>query len=232
MKNMKTLVASAAIVAVAGFAVSAKDYSEETRDVAAFTEISLKGSMDADVTVGKERSVRVIADDNIISKVITEVRGGTLYLEMEKGSYRNIEKLEVIITVPSLEGVGLYGSGDMNIDGAKSDDFDFDLKGAGDAVFTDSEFGQFDIDLAGSGDVVVDGTCSDIVIDLKGSGDIETNDLKCENADIDVKGSGDIKVHASNSVSISVRGSGDVSVYGKPEKVSSNVRGSGDVNIK
>lgn len=231
MKFMKSAAVVAALSAVSLTAM-ARDVEEQSRDVSAFTEVSLKGSMDAEITVGKERSVRVIADDHIIDRVITEVRGDTLYLEMEKGSYRNIRKLEVIITVPSLEAAGIYGSGDMKIENAKADDFELDLKGSGDALISDAEFGQFTIDLAGSGDIDVDGTCSDLKLDLRGSGDVSARRMECESASVDLRGSGDITVFASKDAGVTVRGSGDVDIYGKPGKVNSNVRGSGDVNLR
>ncbi|UTW59433.1 DUF2807 domain-containing protein [Kordiimonas sp. SCSIO 12603] len=231
MKFIKSAAVVAALSAVSLTAM-ARDVAEQSRNVGSFTEVTLKGSMDAEITVGKERSVRVIADGDIIDRVITEVRGDTLYLEMEKGSYRNIKKLEVIITVPKLEAAGIYGSGDMSIENAKADSFELDLKGSGDAVLSGAEFGDFTIDLAGSGDINVEGSCSDLKLDLRGSGDVSARRMECESADVDLRGSGDISFYASKQAGVSVRGSGDVDVYGQPSNVRSNVRGSGDVNIR
>ncbi len=231
MKFMKTAATAAAITALS-IAAFAKDVSEQSRDVSSFSEVALKGSMDAEIKVGSEFSVRVVADSDIIDNVLTEVRGGTLYLEMERGSYRNIKKLDVFITVPKLEGLGIYGSGDVDVDGAKSDKFELDLKGSGDATFENSKFGEIEIDLAGSGNIRLDGSCEDLTLDLRGSGDVSARKMECASAEVDLKGSGDISFYASKNVSVSLRGSGDIDVYGRPDSIKSNVRGSGDVNVR
>lgn len=233
MKFIKSTTVLAAVSAVSLMAVAAnaKDVAEQSRFVSSFTAINMKGSIDADVKVGEELSVRVVADSDIIDKVITEVRGDKLYVELEKGSYRNIRKLEVYITVPKLNGVGMYGSGDVKVENPKSDTFDLDLKGSGDAVLMDAVFGSFSVDLAGSGDIDVNGSCQSVSLDLRGSGDISARRMECKSAEVDIRGSGDISVYASEKADVSIKGSGDIDVYGQPSSVSSNVRGSGDVKL-
>ncbi|UTW55725.1 head GIN domain-containing protein [Kordiimonas sp. SCSIO 12610] len=232
MQKGAYIIAAAGLVTTAALATnSSKDVSEEMRDVADFTNIALQGSMDVIVTVGKEKSVKVIADSDIIDYLETEVKGDRLIIDLEDGrSYRNIKKMQVIVTTPSLEGASLYGSGDMDIKDVKSNKFDFELRGSGDAVLRDFSVKKLDIDLAGSGDIEGDGSCDNLEIDLRGSGDIAARDIKCENVEVNLRGSGDVNVFAEKTAEVNVRGSGDVDVFGDPDTLDSNVRGSGDVN--
>ncbi|MCJ9430499.1 head GIN domain-containing protein [Kordiimonas marina] len=232
---MKKLISSAVIATAllgTSLAASAKDTAEQTRDVPAFDAVKLKGSMDVNIVVGKAQSVKVEADSDIIDKLYTKVSGGKLEIGMERGSWHHIKVMKVTITVPSLKAAGLYGSGDLMVDGAKGDAFDLDLKGSGDVAFHNGQIGKFELDLAGSGDVDLDGTCDRIDVDLAGSGDIKATKFQCKEADVSVRGSGDVSVYASEKADVSIAGSGDVTVHGKPGHMNSRVRGSGDVMIR
>jgi len=230
MKLFHTAMASVAILS-ASFVATAKDVAEQMRDVGAFTKISLEGSMDVEVKVGPAQSVKVIADSNIIDNLRTRVRGDELEIDLDHGSYRNIKKMLVIITVPMLEETDLKGSGDMRIEGINQETFKAGLRGSGDVIVADAQVENMRIDLKGSGDVKVDGTCGDIRINLQGSGDVRAKKMKCKSADVSLRGSGDVDLFASESADLTVQGSGDITVVGKPDKISQRVRGSGDIHV-
>lgn len=236
MKYLKTAVASVALMSAATM-VSADEVAEEMRDVEAFTKVKLEGSMDVEVKVGGKQSVKVIADSDIIEYLRTRVHGGELEIDIKRNNgqrsiFRNIKKLKVEITVPSLEGAEVHGSGDMWIENVKADDFDLEVHGSGDAILEDADIKNLEVGLQGSGDIEMDGKCDDVRIELQGSGDIKGDKMKCKSADVMLQGSGDIDVFASDSADVTVRGSGDVSVAGKPDKIKSRVRGSGDIHVR
>ena len=212
MKKLQTTATVAAMMLGFGLSAQAADTSEEMRDVGAFKEIKLMGSMDVEVTVGGEQSVKVIADSDIIEHVETTVSGDTLRVKLENGRYGNIKVMRVVVTMPEMTGASIQGSGDMVVTGADAADFELELQG--------------------SGDIELDGTCDDIKIDLQGSGDVDAGDLKCKVGEIDLRGSGDIEFYASDSANVGVHGSGDVVVLGSPDKVNSRVRGSGDIIMR
>lgn len=236
MKLFKATVASIAVLSTA-IAANAKDTSEEMRDVDAFTKVSLQGSMDVEVKVGSKQSVKVIADSDIIGHLRTRVRGGELEIDLNNdgGShklFRRIKKMQVFITVPSLEAAEVHGSGDMLVENAVADKFEIELHGSGDAVLENAKLERLDVELQGSGDIKMQGTCDNVRVELKGSGDVRATDMKCKAADVQVQGSGDVDVFASASANVTVHGSGDIRVAGKPDKLSSRVRGSGDIHVR
>jgi hypothetical protein len=232
MRTGTYFVLAAGLFTTAALANTAsKDTSEEMRDVADFTSVSLNGSMDVNVSVGKETSVKVIADSDIIDYLETEVKNGRLIIDLEDNrSYRNIKKMQVIVTTPTLKSARLNGSGDMDVNNVEADTFEFELRGSGDANLTDFEVEKLELNLAGSGDIESDGSCKSLDISLRGSGDISGRKMKCDTADVSLRGSGDVQVFAEKSAKVNVRGSGDVDVYGDPDTLDSNVNGSGDVN--
>ena len=234
MRTPIYLTAAAALITTATFAnIISDDTSEEMRDVSNFDEVTLKGSMDVSVTIGEEKSIKVVADSDIIKYLETRVSGGNLIIDLENDrSYRNVKKMHVFVTVPSLKSANLYGSGDIDIKNIDNDLFSFDLRGSGDAVLTNISAKNLDLDLAGSGDIQGNGSCRNLDISLRGSGDIAAKRIKCDTVEVNLQGSGDVSVHAKEDAEINVRGSGDVDVYGDPDKLNSNVRGSGDVTRK
>lgn len=227
-KNAFIGAAVALTVATAAWAGGA---AEETRDVPSFTEVALKGSVDVDIVVGKDRSVRVVADDDIIEHIETEVNNGRLEVKLDNHSHRNIKKMHVYVTVPSLEAAAIYGSGDMKITGGIDGDFEFDIYGSGDASIDDLNVQELDLSIKGSGDLEIDGTCGSLDVSIKGSGNVEGRGLKCSDVEASIMGSGDVAIHASEKIDATVKGSGDIDVYGNPDKVRTRVRGSGDINM-
>lgn len=180
----------------------------EVRDVESFTQIDVSMGVDVYVTVGSPQQVKLTFDDNIIGKIRTRVRGNTLEIDC-RSSLDTDSECRIEITVPSLEAFSLAGSGNIEIRGVNSD--------------------EFELELAGSGDVRVDGRTNKLGIALAGSGDIDTRQLIAENVEVDIAGSGNIKVYAEKSLEADISGSGDVRYYGDPEKVESDVSGSGSI---
>jgi len=253
MKKFLILVAAGVCAVAAMTSVSAKDVAEQMRTVEPFTKVTLKGSMDVNITIADEQTVKVTADSNVIDRLSTRVEGGELIIDLDGISvFSRIHVMKVDITVPHLEGTSLRGSGDMNVAGVKGSDFELELKGSGDMVLAgfdlsamemdlkgsgninlaDAAVETLEIDLDGSGDVDMAGSCEHIKIKLNGSGDISGKDMTCRNADAKLRGSGDIRLFADKSANLSIKGSGDIDVYGKPADLHSNIQGSGDVTSR
>lgn len=217
MNSLYTSAALAGILALGSVTSAHAFESEETREVPAFDEVELDGSFDVEVRVGGERSVKIIVDDEEdLERIEVEVRNGRLHIWSKRENRisfnfgRNHRRL-VEVTVPSLKGAYLDGSGDLIVTGIDADEFTGELDG--------------------SGDLALSGTCTNLDADLDGSGDIRARNLECSNVDVRLDGSGDITVFASESVTARLRGSGDIDVRGKPKQRDTSTSGSGDIDV-
>lgn len=228
--------AVALVFAAPNISFASPEGDEQSREVSDFTKVKLMGSMDVDVVAGKKTSVKVIAPKDMLEKIITEVDGSTLKVHYEKNMKWdrawNNKDIRILVTVPSIEGAGIYGSGDIKVKGGKGKELDLTVKGSGDISMMKSDYKSVDISLMGSGDINIDGKCGHASVGIMGSGDISAGKLKCSEVDVTVKGSGDVEVYASKSVVASVSGSGDISVLGNPKEVDRTERGSGDIHIR
>lgn len=181
--------------------------SSQRRSVDEFERVDIKSAGTVDIQVGGEQSVTVEIDDNLLEIISTVVDDDTLVIESEE-SYRSDIELKVIVTVPKLEAVGIYGSGDVQVRDLAGDDFA--------------------VRIAGSGDVDARGSVEDVSVNIGGSGDVDLYQLAAEEVSVRIAGSGDARVHAVETLDVTIMGSGDVRYEGDPE-INRTILGSGDV---
>lgn len=183
--------------------------ASDTRNVAAFSAVELGGAVDISIAVGGAQSVTVKADDNVLPHVRTEVVGGKLKISMNQSvSTRN--KLQVVISTPSLTALTVDGSGDAEVS-----------RIAGNA---------FRLLLSGSSNVRLAGAVDSADIAVTGSGDVNGKGLTAKRAKVSINGSGDVSITALESLKARIDGSGDINYYGNPRSVDEQVSGAGDVN--
>jgi len=243
------LVASALFSASCGFADVVRGNGKvetDRRDVSAFTSVSVSGSGTLRVHEGS-RNVEIIADSNILPYITTEVSGGVLKIGLKPlTSITRATKMEYDVTVPSLEGVRLSGSGDAYVDAFSGDRFSAAVSGSG-GVKADLDYdsvelsvsgsGGFDVALeakslsvscSGSGKIYLKGAADKAGIAISGSGDVLARNLSTKKTDARVAGSGSVEIRAADELKAALSGSGDVRYWGNP-KVDSRVAGSGRV---
>ncbi len=180
----------------------------QARDVADFTRIDNRDSVDVRLQVGEPQRVRVRAGEKVIDDVRTEVRDGTLEITFDRDGFGGSD-VEVEVSVPKLTAIEASGSGDIEAAGVDADAFE---------VVSD-----------GSADIVVAGTATRLVVDLDGSGEAELAELAADEAQVTVDGSGDLYLRADERLDVVVDGSGDVRYHGDPT-VTRRVDGSGGLS--
>jgi Putative auto-transporter adhesin, head GIN domain len=181
----------------------------QVRAVAAFDRVELAGANNVVVHVGGERHVVVKADDNLLGRVTTKVRGSTLVVANTRGSFSTRSPMSVDVTVPSLTGLTLSGSGNIVVSGVKAD--------------------RLEVSLPGSGTLTGSGTAGTLDVTVAGSGAVEFMPLVAKDVRAAVSGSGSIFVMATNRLNGSVSGSGAIIYAGHPAAVTKDVTGSGAI---
>lgn len=220
------------LMAHAGSTKGSGKLATETRSVAEFQAISLRGATDLVVQQGPQ-SVVLEGDDNILPLIETTVettgQGPTLVVRMKRGeSISTRNKLLVKVSVPQLRGVAAEGSGDIRVESFNTPALKLALSGSGDARLQGLTTAELGVSIAGSGDVSGSGVAAKLKVTIAGSGDVRLGELKAEDVTVSIAGSGDAAVHANKTLSVSIAGSGDVS-YSGAASVKSTVAGSGSV---
>jgi hypothetical protein len=201
------------------------DLKTETRLMKSFTKIQLK--IDAKVIITKDsvQSVRIEAQPNILKVLNTDVSGNTLNIDVDD-CITDYKTITIYISMPTLEGVEVNGSGSIEGRGTLSPDkIDLTINGSG-TITLGLSANEVNSDIRGSGNINLSGSARKFYVDIAGSGDVNAQDMPAESCDVDIKGSGDCKVFAIGKLKVDIAGSGNVYYKGKPD-ISTNIAGSG-----
>ncbi len=204
------------------------------RSVGDYDAVALSGWFDVDLVDGKEGTITLEGESNLLDYVITEVKDGKLVIKTKKGVNLKPSSWDdgIRITVPieSIDALALSGSGDIvSKTTIKTNTFKTAMSGSGD-ITVDVDASSVEARMSGSGDIRLSGSTTDFEATISGSGDIKAYDLEADNVDATVSGSADIKVTANKMLKARVSGSGDINYRGNPEKVDTKASGSGDIS--
>ena len=203
-----------------------------TRSVGDYDEISVGGSFDVELVAGKEGTITIEGESNLLEYIVTEVRGNALKIKVENNkNIRSTKKIKITVPFQDISRVSLAGSGEMwNRDVIKGTDFRTSVAGSGDLTLK-LDVSSVDASVAGSGDLTLKGNSREIEASVAGSGEVHAKELKTDNAIVSVAGSGDVAVYCSKSIRARVSGSGDIEYYGNPDKQDTKVSGSGKIKM-
>jgi len=179
----------------------------QKREVAAFTSISAEGAFTIEVTCGKDQSLEVEGDDNVLEYVTAEVGGNTLRLKNTK-NYSTSEPVKFKISVPNIEGISVNGAGHFDVKGINND--------------------KFEIDMNGAPTINVSGETKMIDIGANGAGKIDAHNLHAARGKVDSRGVARIDVDVKNQLDVSVQGPSTVTYQGDPV-VNKSIQGPGKV---
>ena len=215
---MKTLLITLAVIIIIIFFIKnnltknniqgSGNIISESRELNNFTSIILLGSIDVNIKTSESNNCVVVADDNLIPYIKTEVVNNKLNISLNE-SYSSEEKLVVNINTPNYDEVSLSGSGNINI--------------------LDFKNNNLSLNISGSGNITGNGEVETLVVKINGSGNLLSKEIKSKSATITINGSGDAEVFASDSISAKINGSGNIEYFGNPENVDSIINGSGDI---
>jgi hypothetical protein len=208
--------------------------TQRSWDLRDFDEVSLAGSHDVIVRVGGGHSVSAQGPAEVLERLDIRVEDGTLKVGTKKGNWSfgwsgDRPRTQVFVTLPSLRGAAVAGSGDMKVDRVIGNRFNASVAGSGDLDIAELKVGEAQFSVAGSGDIKATGTAERSSASVAGSGDIDIGRVLARTVNAAVVGSGDVRVQASETADVSITGSGDVYVAGKARCTVSK-RGSGEVH--
>jgi predicted DNA binding CopG/RHH family protein len=180
----------------------------ETRNLSGFTRIDAGGAINIEVAVQKDFSVTVEADDNLLTNIKTEVSGDTLKIYTED-SISTKTRINVVISMPELEGVN--------------------VSGASRGVIADVNADSLEIKASGASKIKINGTAKELNAEANGASSIEAESLKVENADVEANGASKAVVSAANELKIAANGASNVSYIGEPKNIEQTSSGASSI---
>lgn len=176
---------------------SGKIASQPRELPAPFDALDLTDTVSFEFVHADKCAIEVIADDNLIDLIQTQVIGGVLQVGIEPGhSIQTASPLRVRATGPAMHSVVLSGTGDVDLDGLAQP--------------------ELRIELRGTGSVLAQGSVSTMKMILQGTGNIDTSRIKAQKVAIKLSGTGDVSAHAEKEAKVSLSGTGNVRLKGNP----------------
>ena len=204
------------------------DIVQETRNEKDFTGLNVSVEGKVNVKLGTDFKVEVQAEENLLPYLKTEVEAGELHVYFSR-NVRDVDGLEVSVTMPALESMQLAGSAELVTDGVfEGAKLDLSVSGSGETRLNFIDYDALKVHLSGSGYIELKGTAGEMEAHLSGSGGIMALQCPVREADIHVSGSGSAKVDVAEKLTAHISGSGEVLYEGDPE-VESEISGSGKV---
>ncbi|OGX83257.1 head GIN domain-containing protein, partial [Hymenobacter coccineus] len=231
---------------------------EEVRDLPAFTKVNLATSVAVEVRQGSPQQVVVEGAPDDLAQLRTTVDGERLVIDTKSGadwreflrSHRNLGKVTVRITMPTINALGVSSSGSLRAPSVRAENLNLSVSSSGSvtvdqvqatnvraAVSSSGSVGigqlqatELHSNLSSSGSIKVGGgTCPRHEVAISGSGSVAVLDLQSATCEARISGSGSCRVRATEALDARISGSGDVFVTGNP-KITSRTSGSGSVH--
>lgn len=234
MKKIIFIAVSVLLTVLSTAFIYGQSAEKETRDLKGFTKVSFGVPGNLYIRFGSDYKVVLEGDKDFLADIETEVTGGKLVIKKDNWSNNYNKKVIVNITMPSIEGLGVSGSGQAEInDAVKAADLDLAVSGSGKLIINDLTADKIDCGISGSGDIIIKGTGSveEAEISISGSGSYTGESLKIKSGDISISGSGSCQCNVTDTLEASVSGSGNVTYIGNP-RIDARVSGSGRVRSK
>ncbi len=201
----------------------------ETRAVSGYKGVKLSGSFHVTVVQNGSEGVTIVADDNLLPLISTEVERGNLYI---KWSERNLnvshQKITITVHAKDIDELSVAGSGNIVADVINTPRLRSAIAGSGDINIKNLTSDALKISIDGSGNFGAGGLTNEFEVSISGSGGVKIASLKTKNAKLSIAGSGDATLWATDTLKVSLAGSGDIRYYGGAT-LTKSVAGSGSI---
>ena len=225
MKKILLIIAPLVIFfCLSSFAQKGDVYKEE-RKVESFQSIDAGGVCNIFLKQGNQEELVLEAHKNILDLIITEVRGGTLYIDWKKGSkIKKFSKLNIYITFQELNELDVDIVGNLRTEGTiNSTNMEIDFSGVGnvDLAF-DSQ--NIEAEFSMVGNIELSGAADNVDIESNCTGNLDASTLIAKHLVLENASIGNVRVHADETISLVSSGVGNVHYSGdaKVERLDSS----------
>lgn len=205
----------------------------EERMVSAFTHIEASDGITVYIEEGKSEKLKVCADDNLISYIETEVKGGKLVVEMKEGiNVQSRATLEVYVKMERIDG--LYARSGADIIGMTPftvDNITLKVSSAGD-IEIELLAQSINVSVSSGGDVKLKGKSEVLKASLSSGADLAALGLDVRSCEINLSSGADALVAVSEVISYSVTSGADLVCKGHPRVAKGHTSSGGNMKFK
>jgi hypothetical protein len=198
----------------------------ETREVSGFEQVVLDEYGELLLTQGAQPSLTIEADEDVLSRIETEVKEGTLTigiggtwwdkLGMALNGVLSGRKIVYQLTVVELTGVTVRGAGRVKCAELHTDSLAIRVAGAGEVTIGSLSTKQLGVEVPGAGRVQLAGQAGEQRVALTGAGTYRAPKLDSQKAQVRLTGVGSATISVAQELEATIQGVGSVEYYGTP----------------
>lgn len=201
----------------------------ETREVTEdFNIVKASEGLDVYITQGKDFSIEIEADENIIEFINTEINEGTLRIDCEEQIGRAKSK-KVYVTLPEIIAINASSGSDVFGQGLiESNKLDLSSSSGADIrIEVDAE--SLTCDASSGADIDISGNAINLRANASSGADIDGRELTVENCTADASSGADISINVTKELNASASSGADVRYSGNPEVLNKSKSSAGSV---
>jgi len=190
---------------------------EESRSVTGATGVDLQSVANLKIVQGTPEELILIADDNILPLILTDVQNGILVIRSSPSfTLQPSQRMEANLTLSNIDSITLSGVGNITVPNLVTTQIELTQSGVGDIEILNLEAQALDALISGLGNISVDGQVNDQIIVLISAGNYQAENLVSATVDVEIADSGSATVQVSTTLNADITGTGSVFYHGSP----------------
>lgn len=236
MKTFKTLfiLSLVALFGVnAGFAGNSDE--SEVRKIKNFNAIKVSTGIDLYLKMGESESVKIVADDEIIDDIITEVIDGTLRIYMKRNNWFNWggnKTRKAYVTVKELNEISASSGSDVKSENTLEGESLKVQASSGSDVEIDVFYKNVSLDTSSGSDAKLSGKVKTLEVEASSGSDIKAHDLESKICKARASSGSDITVYVTEELYAKASSGADIRYYGNPQIKDTDESSGGDIRGK
>lgn len=208
----------------------------ETRNVGkSFNGIDVSSGIDLYIRMGETEEVKIVANNDIIDKIITKVEDGVLKIYVKQNNWFNWqgnEKRKAYVTVKELKSLHASAGSDVKSENTlKGDELEVSASSGSDLTL-DVFYKNLKVDSSSGSDANLSGKVKYLTASSSSGSDLDARNLESVICKVSVSSGSDATVNVSEEIEASASSGGDINYYGNPSVKNIDESSGGDVSHK
>jgi len=215
----------------------------KSREVSGFKTVVMRGYGEIDIhqerNADVKETVSIQADEDVIPRILAEVRGDRLVLGFSMPWYDWIwwwwqwifmadKRIRFTLVSRNVESLLITGAGHVKCDRFEAERLELAISGAGRINLAGVAVRSLETRLSGAADVELAGSADRHDVRISGAGSVHARGLATKRTEVVISGAGSCEANAADELDARISGAGSVSYTGNP-RVTQRVSGAGRV---
>jgi hypothetical protein len=192
----------------------------ETRQLDPFDAVKFEIIGTAQLTQGDDSSITIVAEPEILEKILTIVSGNTLLIKIDSEIFTSSldpkKSIQFFITSRKITSLQFNGNGAIAGSDLFGERFDVIHNGVGDINLLNINYDLINITHTGGGSIIISGSVSEQNLTMRGSGTYNGADLITNSIVVDLSGQSQATIWIERLLTATIAGDAKLSFYGNP----------------